>query len=134
MNPPSVKSATDWVLDTGNRREAFAWRHHLTQAGLDPEQGRMPLSITIRPVAGRPTVPVRDADLWLVSNIAALRQISFRMVLHRGLPFRDVPSQPDPEFQRPLVGIRALRAAGLKVEIDFLNDTISVWTPDQAIA
>jgi hypothetical protein len=25
LNPPSVVSATDWVLDTGNRCEAFAW-------------------------------------------------------------------------------------------------------------
>jgi len=134
MNPPSVTSATEWALDTGNRGEAFAWRHHLIQAGLDPDQGRMPLPITIRTVAGRLTVPVRDADLWLVSNIPALRLIPYRMVLHRGLPFRDVPSRPDPHFQRPLIGIRALRAAGLKVEIDFANDTISVWTPDQVVA
>ncbi len=29
LNPPPVASASDWVLDTGNRGEAFAWRHHL---------------------------------------------------------------------------------------------------------
>ncbi len=75
-------------------------------------------------------VPVRDADLWLVSNFPALRATHYRIVLHRGLPFHDVPTRLDPEFQRPLIGIRALRAAGLNVEIDFANDTISVWTPD----
>jgi hypothetical protein len=86
--------------------------------------------MSIRTV-GRPlTVPVRYAHLWLVSNVPALQATPYRMVLHRGLPFHDVPSQPDPEFQRPLVGIRALRSAGLKVEIDFANDTISVWKPD----
>jgi hypothetical protein len=53
------------------------------------------------------------------------------MVLHRGLPFRDVPTRPDPLLQRPLIGIRAMRAAGLRVEIDFASDTISVWTPDR---
>jgi hypothetical protein len=87
-NPPSVTTATDWLLDTGNRGEAFAWRHHLTPAGLDADQGRMPLPLIIRTVAGGLTVPVRDADLWLVSNIPAVRSTPYRMVLHRGLPFQ----------------------------------------------
>ncbi len=39
LNPPSVTTATDWVLDTGIRGEAFAWRHHLIQAGINPDQG-----------------------------------------------------------------------------------------------
>jgi hypothetical protein len=73
LGPPPVSGVQDWVLDTGNRGEAFAWRHHLTQAGLDPDQGRMPQPMTIRTVAGPLTVPVRDADLWLVSNLPALR-------------------------------------------------------------
>jgi hypothetical protein len=133
LNPPSVTSATDWVLDTGNRGEAFAWRYHLIQAGLDPDQGRLPLPLIVRTVAGQTTVPVRYAHLWLASNIPALRSTPYRMVLHRGLPFHDVPSRPDPQFQRPLIGMRALRSAGLKVEIDFANDTVSAWTPDPVV-
>jgi hypothetical protein len=132
-SPPSVSSATDWVLDTGNRGEAFAWRFHLVQAGLDPAQDRLPQPMTIRTVAGPLTVPARYAHLRLVSNIPALRPTPYRMVLHRGLPFHDVPTRPDPMLQRPLVGMRAMRAAGLKVEIDFANDTVSVWTPDPAV-
>ncbi len=130
LNPPATGAATDWVLDTGNRAEAFAWRQHLIDAGLDPDLDRMPLPIVIRTVMGRVTVPVRYASLWLVSNVPGLRANPYRMTLHRGLPFTDAASRPDPEFQRPLIGIRALRSAGLKVEIDFANDTISVWTPD----
>ena len=107
--PPSLTSATDWLLDTGNRGEAFAWRHHLIQAGFDPDQGRLPLPMTIRTVAGQVTVPVRDVDLWLVSNIPALHATPYRMVLHRGLPFRDLPTRPDPLLQRPLIGVRAMR-------------------------
>jgi hypothetical protein len=133
LNPPSLTSATDWVLDTGNRAEAFAWRHHLIQAGLDPDQSRMPSPMIIRTVAGRVTCPVVDADLWLVSNVAALRSTPYRMILHRGLPFHDVLSRPDPQFQRPLIGIRAFRSAALKVEIDFANDTVSVWMPDLVV-
>jgi hypothetical protein len=131
LNPPAVTGEIDWVLDTGNRGEAFAWRQHLIDAGLDPDQGRMPLPMVIRTVAGTLTVPVRDVDLWLVSNIPALRPSPYRMVLHRGLPFHDVTTRPDPPFQRPIIGIRALRAVGLKIEIDFAKDTISVWTPDR---
>ena len=97
---PSVTSAIDWLLDTGNRGEAFAWRHHLVQAGLDPDQDQLPRPMIIRTVAGQVTVPARYAHLWLVSNIPALQATPYRMVLHRGLPFRDVPTRPDPILQR----------------------------------
>src|SRR5262245_12625859 len=128
--PPPVALVQEWALDTANRGEAFAWRHHLVQAGLNPDQGRLPQPMTIRTVAGRVNVPVRDADLWLVSNLTVSPPPPYRIVLHRGLPFQDVPTVPDPNFQRPLVGIRALRAARLRVEIDFAQDTVSVWVPD----
>jgi hypothetical protein len=128
--PPPVALVQEWVLDTGNRGEAFAWRHHLVQAGLDPDLGRLPQPMTIRTVTGRASVPVRDVDLWLVSNVPGQPLEPYRIVLHRGLPFQDTPALPDPRFQRPLVGIRALRAARLRVEIDFAQDTVSVWTPD----
>ena len=75
-------------------------------------------------------VPIRVAELWLGSNLLAYQDKPYRMELPVGLPFRDVPTLPDPQFHRPLVGIRTLRRAGLKVEMDFGHDTISVWTPD----
>jgi hypothetical protein len=40
---------------------------------------------------------------------------------------RSVP--PDPEFHRALVGMRPLVRAGLKLEIDFANRAVSLWTP-----
>jgi hypothetical protein len=78
----------------------------------------------------REIVPIRTADLWLVSNIPALASAPYCLRLYRGIPFRDVPSTPDPHLNRPLIGIRTLRRAGLRVEMDFAQDTISVWTPD----
>lgn len=128
--PPPVAQVQEWVLDTGNRGEAFAWRHHLVRAGLDPDQGRLPQPMTIRTVTGKVTVPVRDVDLWLVSNVPVSLPDPYRMVLHRGWPFLDVPAVPDPQLQRPLLGVRALHAARLKVDIDFDQGTVSVWTPD----
>jgi hypothetical protein len=128
--PPAVALVQEWALDTGNRGEAFAWRHHLVQAGLNPDQLRLPQPMTIRTVAGRVTVPVRDADLWLVSNLTVSPPPPYRLVLHRGLPFQDTTTIPDPQFPRPLVGMRALRSARLRIEIDYANEAVSIWTPD----
>lgn len=128
--PPASSPVQDWALDTGNRAEAFAWRHHLLQAGLDPDQGRLPRSLNVHTASGSMLVPLREAHLWLVSNIPALQATPYRIPLQRGLPFRDVPQLPDPEYQRPLIGLRAMRTAGVRVEIDFAADTVSVWTPD----
>jgi len=48
--------------------------------------------------------------------------------LYRGLPFYDrVPRRPDIVF--PLIGVRTLRLARLKVKIDFDALTLSVWVP-----
>jgi hypothetical protein len=131
--PPAISQVQNWVLDTGNRGEAFAWRYHILQAGLDPDQGRLPQPMIIRTATGKMTVPVRDVDLWLVSNLPGTPPEPYRIVLHRGLSFQDTGSIPDPHFQRPLIGIRALRSAGLRVEIDFAHDTVSVWTPDPVV-
>jgi hypothetical protein len=128
MDDPLVQ---EWALDTANRGDAFAWRHHLQAAGLDPASNLLPRRVRITTAVGRPEeVPIREACLWLVSNIPALRDTPWRVELKRGLPFRDVPALPDPQFHRPLIGVRALRGAKLKVELDFANDTLSVWTPD----
>jgi hypothetical protein len=58
LNPPPVVSATDWVLDTGNRGEAFAWRRHIIQAGLDPDQDRMPLPLIVFTISSIPAVGI----------------------------------------------------------------------------
>jgi hypothetical protein len=77
-------------------------------------------------------VPSRDADLWLVSNIPSLQGQPWHLELLQGIPFNDVTTLPDPHFNRPLVGMTALRRARLRVELDFASDTLSVWTPDPA--
>ena len=64
-----------------------------------------------------------------MSNIPALVTNPFRLEAFPGIPFRDVPQIPDPQLQRPLIGMRVLRRAGLMVELDFASDTVSIWTP-----
>ena len=101
MNAPAAVIVQDWELDTGNRGEGFAWRYHLLQAGLDPNQNRLPHSMTIRTVSGKVVVPVRDIDLWLVSNLTVLPPTPYRIALQRGLPFLDIATVPDPQLHAP---------------------------------
>lgn len=118
-----------WKFDSGNALDAVAWRFHLDQAGLAPSARLR--STTVRARAANDAVellPIRKACLWLVSNIPALRGRPLRLPLYRGLPFYDrAPRRPEVVF--PLIGIRTLRRARLKVKIDFDGLTISVWAP-----
>jgi hypothetical protein len=132
--PPSGLPVQEWYFDSGNSGDAFAWRQHLINAGLDPDQQLAPDRITVTSsLTGRLLVPVRQADLWLLSNLPAQQNSPYRMGMGRGIPFRNVPTLPDPHLNRPLIGMRALRRARLRVEVDAAADTVSVWTPDLSL-
>ena len=130
LAPPSNAQPQEWALDTGNTGDAFAWRHHLIAAGLDPDISRAGSRGVTSAMGGpKQILPIRSADLWLVSNLPALAASPYKIELDPGIPFRDVPTLPDPQLQRPLIGMRALRRARLRVELDFASDTVSIWTP-----
>ena len=121
--------AQRWVFDTAYTGEAFAWRHHLQTAGLDPDAERAGSVRHGSALGTSHLLSIRAADLWLVSNIPALRGKFLRIELDPGIAFRDVPQRPDPEFHRPLIGLRALHRAGVRLQIDFARATVSLWTP-----
>jgi hypothetical protein len=74
----------EWALDTGNRGEGFAWRHHLLAAGLDPDQNRTTHQVAITAaVGGKITLPCHNADLWLVSNLPGWAATPYRILLQR---------------------------------------------------
>ena len=128
--PPLSAQVQQWVLDTGNRSAAFTWRRHLLDAGLDPDVLRHPGTVNVtNSVGGKTAVVIRQADLWLVSNLPTFKGTAWRMRLYPGILFHNVTGLPDPQFHRPLIGLEALRGAGLRVEIDFAADVVSVWTP-----
>jgi hypothetical protein len=72
---------------------------------------------------------IREADLWLVSNVAAYHGAPHPLRLDSGVSFIDLPTLPDPNLNRPLIGTRALRRARLRVEVDFDAGVVSVWVP-----
>jgi hypothetical protein len=128
-SPVLLTQAQSWVLDTAFAGEAFGWRHHLEDAGIDPDTDRLKPRY-LRWTAGSTAIltPAREADLWLLSNIPG--QSPQYLPLLRGIRFRDQRvATPDLEFHRALVGLRPLIRAGLKFELDFAGCTVSVWTP-----
>jgi hypothetical protein len=68
----------------------------------------------------------------LCSNLPTLRNPPYRLDLTSGVVFRDAPA-PDAEFHRPLLGMRVLLRAGVKVKIDFAKATVSLWTPERSM-
>jgi hypothetical protein len=130
--PPATAISRAWLFDPGTRGEAFAWRQHIVDASLDPDLDRLPNSVAITSaLGGKELLPICAADLWLVSNLPALGGTPWHLELLPGLPYRDGPQFPDPEFHRPLIGLRPLLRAGLKVELEFAQKTVSIWVPDK---
>jgi hypothetical protein len=117
------------VFDTAFTGDAFAWRHHLQAGGLEPDFRRLGPVRYGSALGITRLLPIRPANLWLVSNIPALRGKFFRLELDPGIAFRDVPQRPDPEFHRPLIGLRALHRAGVILQINLARATVSLWTP-----
>lgn len=127
--PPGVK-AQDWIVDIGFTGEAFASRLHLEDAGFDLSKGSAGKARFRSPVTRNAIVtPVREADLWLVSNIPRLASKPFFLSLDRGIAYPDERVERDSHSFRALIGMRALRRARLKMEVDFAESTVSVWTP-----
>jgi hypothetical protein len=128
--PPHPRARPQrWALDTRFTGEAYAWRQHLLEAGLNPNVERTGHASLI-PLGGAPqSFPLRAADLWLVSNLPAWRGQPYQLELASGIAFRDVGALPNPDSNCPLLGMRALESAGLKVLIDFAGRTVSVWVP-----
>ncbi len=127
--PPLGARPQRWVIDTRFTGEAYAWRSHLLEAGVDPAMLHTGHTY-LTPVGGIPQkFPLRDADVWLLSNIPALRNTPWRLELEEGIALRDVPSLPQPEMNCPLIGMRALEQSGLQIKLDFAKATVSVWTP-----
>jgi len=73
-SPPDDAPCRPWKFDSGNALDASGWRFHLEQAGLDPAVRLSPETVRVRSANDAEEVlPIREARLWLVSNIPALR-------------------------------------------------------------
>jgi hypothetical protein len=128
--PPGVRPQC-WWFDSAFNGEALAWRHHLEEAGMNPEDEPSGTS-RVRPSVGfgpPKEFPQCAGDLWLISNLQAFAERPYRIVLRNGIAYRNVRRLPDPDRNCPLIGMRALENSGLILAIDFRSKTVSVWTP-----
>src|SRR5438876_3823177 len=88
-HPPASARPQRWFVDTRFTGEAFAWRHHLEEAGLNVQRHRGG-HVLLTPLLGSPQpFPVRSADLWLASNRRGLRGFRWPIPLDRGIAFHN---------------------------------------------
>lgn len=124
--PPQSDRPFRWKIDTACTTEGFVWRSHLLEAGLSPDRQIVGRAVVNSAFDERLELPLRRLNLWLVSNIPYLQQHPFRVRIDNGLHvFRT--RRPTTPLALPIIGMRALDRAGVKVVTDFSTRTVSVW-------
>lgn len=127
--PPIDAKVQEWVFDVGFTAHAFAWRWHLEDAGVDLDLWDVPSNSSVRSSIDNRKEPVKicQVDVWLPQfprrNDGRVERIETEVL------YRDRSTRPDPQFNRPLLGMRCFMPARAKVEIDFAAKTTSLWWP-----
>lgn len=116
------------ILHTGLSHNFSIRDEHLIRwAGLDPRRLEREGKVQI----GEETVPLYQADVWLHPNLRgkidrAAGIEPFRLALHRGIAV--YPSTMPNAPRLPLLGLRALRIAGLHLTIDCRRCAVTLRT------
>jgi len=124
----SSDQAQLWFLDTGYSGEAFAFDYHLRNACLTApaEPGTTSLAWSLEGQTQTRTLEVWPADLWLVSNVSTVPNTLYCLELNEGIARSNRNVPPFERDHRALIGTRALRRGGLKLEIDFTRASVSI--------
>ena len=128
--PPPASKTQEWVFDIGLTAQAFAWRAHLEDAGVDLYRWDVPSNSSIRSSIDNRKEPVKicQADVWLPEfpcrDDGRIERLEIEVL------YRDESKRPDPQFNRPLLGLRCFMSARAKAEIDFAARTTSMWWPN----
>ncbi len=116
------------ILDTGHSHNSSIRHEHLIRwAGLDPRWLRRRGDIRI----GEENVPLYQADVWIHPNVRGKRNQAaggepFRLALDTGIAVYPPSMSSAPRL--PLLGLRALRLAGLHLTIDCLRCSVTLRT------
>jgi len=117
------------ILDIGhNHNFAIQEQQLVNWAGMDPRVLTRVGGIRI----GGERLPLFEVDVWLHTNVPGKRDIvtnkpPFRLELDEGVAIypRTMTSAP----RLPLLGLRALRVAGLRLSIDGQTQRVTIRTP-----
>jgi len=125
--PPTGIRPFQWRFDSACTSDGFAQPPELLESGLSTSQDVNP-DLPLRTASGQIVSQVRrPLDLWLVSNIPALMARPFLIPTGQGIHVGANMRVPMAHF--PVIGVRALRRAGVRVLSDFQRNTVSVWIP-----
>jgi hypothetical protein len=141
ITEPQVKSAPprsesiEFVLDTGSDY-AGVFPRNLATFDI-PRDGPVTGWVDVSTIIGRETYgPMRAVILWLYGNVAGSENQAYPIYLKKGvviLPELDEPNSTAPNL-RPLLGMNALIAAKLRIELDTKTRRFSAWVPGTVLA
>jgi hypothetical protein len=125
LGPPESPYLIEFVLDT-SCDYAIVSEDHLVESGISlagPSGGRIQVTWVDSSTTLEQT---RDVSLWLYSNVTQWRDTPYRIELNGGV----VVFTKKRWETRPLLGLNPLLDGGLRIELDALMRTLSVWVPD----
>lgn len=141
ITEPEVKSAParseciEFVLDTGSDY-AGVFPRDLEKFDI-PQDGPVTGWVDVTTFLGREMYgPMRAVILWLYGNVAGCENQAYPIYLKKGvviLPELDKPNSSAPKL-RPLLGMNALIAAQLRIELDSQTKRFSAWVPSTVLA
>ncbi len=119
------------ILDTGHTHNFSIQEQHLVQwAGLDPRILTKLGEIRV----GEDRLPLFEADVWLHANLPGKREVAagrapFCLELDAGVAVYPRAMAMAPRL--PLLGLRALRVSGLRLNIDCQTLAVTIRTSRQ---
>lgn len=140
--PPSDAIAQEWYIDTGYQGDAFCSDIHLERVGLPPLANRVlgrkqKLWTSLNADQASIELPIRRAELWIVSNVDELADFPMRIELEPGNAVRErettshTAANPGPLHREPraIIGMKAFRRIGARLELRFDERAFSLFMP-----
>ncbi len=132
-SPPARQRRQFWTCDIGYTGAAYCLENHLREAGLDPAVWSFERTVanrsSLRP--DKVHLPARQVRLWIPCDTSDKQTRYLMFDPHPGVVFGAPRKVLDPEFDRPLIGMKLLANSGLKIELDFVAKTFSIWLMDE---
>lgn len=126
--PSANAQPQQWVIDTGFDGDAFVWRNHFVEAGIEFDEVKHQTAWVTSTATGRKSeVWMCKVYLWLASSVPPHEP--YRLAVPKGVACRRETAS-DPNRCRALIGMRLLIRSRLRLQCDFGAFTFSLWAPD----
>ena len=127
--PPPLADARLFVIDTGSDYSSV-FLDDLIESGL-PVRGPGGGQVRMILYDGSEVVRRRrDVTLWLYSNLRDAAPSPLRIDLSGGVIILPTPAPNIARLLKPVLGMKPLLDAGVRVDLDFGARRFSIWAPD----